>query len=213
MTASAAAGTGGLRILRLAGDALRARLDDLAALRVAVFRAWPYLYEGSLDYERNYISRYDAARTGTLIVAMDGETIVGASTALALREETHAYVKAPFVKAGLPVGDIFYFGESVLLPQYRSRGIGVEFFRQREAAARAFDCPVCCFCAVQRSDDHPLRPADYRPLDTFWMRRGYRRRSDLVATFSWCDIGDTAETEKPMVFWMKDMRREAEETP
>src|SRR3546814_9967533 len=114
---------------------------------MTVFRAWPYLYEGSLDYERDYLARYDAASTGTLIVAFDGERIVGASSALALAEEFD-YVRAPFLAAGLPVGDIFYFGESVLLPEYRGRGIGVEFFRQREAAARTFDRPLCCFCAV-----------------------------------------------------------------
>jgi GNAT superfamily N-acetyltransferase len=199
-----------IRVTRLAGEAMRARLDDLGRLRMQVFRAWPYLYEGSLDYERNYLARYDAASTGTLIVALDGETIVGASSALALREEFD-YVQAPFVAAGLPLGDVFYFGESVLLPQYRGLGIGVEFFRQREAAARAFDRPLCCFCAVERPADHPMRPADYRPLDAFWQRRGYRRRPDLVATFSWRDIGAAAESEKPMIYWMKDLRREAEE--
>lgn len=199
--------SGGLRVLHFAGAAMRARLDDLAALRIAVFRAWPYLYEGSLDYERGYLARYDAARSGTLIAAFDGDRIVGAATALALREEFD-YVQAPFVAAGLPLGDIFYFGESVLLPEYRGRGIGVEFFRQREAAARAFDYPVCCFCAVQRPDDHPMRPKDYLPLDAFWTRRGYRKRPDLVSTFSWRDIGDTQETAKPMVYWLRDLRRE-----
>ena len=203
---AASVDNGSIRVLRLAGAALRARLDDLGRLRMAVFRAWPYLYEGSLDYERNYLARYDAARTGTLIVALDGETIVGAASALALVEEFD-YVKAPFIAAGMPLGDIFYFGESVLLPQYRGRGIGVEFFRQREAAARAFDYPVCCFCAVERPAGHPMRPADYRPLDAFWTKRGYRRRPDLVSTFSWRDIGDAAETEKPMVYWMRDLRR------
>src|SRR3546814_10522522 len=61
---------------------------------MTVFRAWPYLYEGSLDYERDYLARYDAASTGTLIVAFDGERIVGASSALALAEEFD-YVRPP----------------------------------------------------------------------------------------------------------------------
>src|SRR3546814_2243678 len=45
------------------------------------------LYEGSLDYERDYLARYDAASTGTLIVAFDGERIVGASSASSRSEE------------------------------------------------------------------------------------------------------------------------------
>ena len=33
-------------------------LDDVARLRLAVFRDWPYLYEGDADYERDYLGAY-----------------------------------------------------------------------------------------------------------------------------------------------------------
>jgi len=193
-----------LSVYRCTGDELRTRLDDLARLRIAVFRAWPYLYDGDMGYERDYLKRYDRARTGTIIMAADGEAIVGASTALALDEEAD-YVRAPFVAAGLKTADIFYFGESVLLPQYRGHGIGVQFFDQREAAARAHGYKTCCFCAVQRPDSHPMKPADYAPLDAFWMKRGYLRQPQLVASFKWQDIGSTEQTSKPMVYWMKHL--------
>lgn len=198
-------GDGAIRVVRFTGEQMRARLDDLARLRIAVFRAWPYLYEGSLDYERGYIARYAQARTGTIVVALDGDTVVGASTALALDEETDT-VRAPFVAAGMNTAEIFYFGESVLLPDYRGHGIGVRFFEEREAAARGFGYPLCCFCAVQRPGDHPMKPADYVPLDAFWGKRGYVKRPDLVTSFSWLDIGETQQTAKPMVYWMKDLR-------
>lgn len=191
-----------LRVERLEGDALRARLDDLARLRIEVFRAWPYLYEGSLDYERRYLPRYAEAGTGTIVVAFDGEQVVGAATALALDEENDD-VRAPFLRAGMATAPVFYFGESVLLPQYRGRGIGVKFFEHREAAARRHGRSICVFCAVERPADHPLKPADYLPLDEFWQHRGYVKRRDLVSSFSWQDIGDSAETAKPMVYWMK----------
>ena len=42
-------------------------------------------------------------------------------------------------------------------------------------------------------------------LDEFWRHRGYVRRPDLVSTFSWVDVGDTDETEKSMVYWMKTL--------
>lgn len=193
-----------MRVARFTGDEMRARLDDLARLRIEVFRAWPYLYEGSLDYERNYMTRYAASRTGTIVVALDGARIVGASTALALEEEAD-FVQAPFRQAGLNIAEIFYFGESVLLPQYRGHGIGVRFFTEREAAAQQFGYRICCFCAVQRPEDHPLKPRDYQPLDAFWSHRGYRRRPDLVSTFTWRDIGEAEETPKPMVYWMKEL--------
>ena len=193
-----------LTVVRLSGEEMRERLEDLARLRIAVFRDWPYLYEGTMEHEREYLPRYTEAKTGTLIVAKDGDTIVGASTALGLDEESD-YVRKPFEDAGMDLSRIFYFGESVLLSQYRGQGVGVRFFEEREKAARDHGYQQTAFCGVVRPDDHPARPHDYEPLDTFWGKRGYQRRGDLVATFTWQDIGDTAKTEKPMVYWMKSL--------
>jgi GNAT superfamily N-acetyltransferase len=193
-----------LTVTRLSGTEMRERLEDLARLRITVFRDWPYLYEGTMEHEREYLPRYAEAKTGTLIVAKDGEAIVGASTALGLDEESD-YVRKPFETAGMDLSKIFYFGESVLLSQYRGQGVGVRFFEEREKAARDHGYQQTAFCGVVRPDDHPARPADYEPLDAFWSKRGYQRRGDLVATFTWQDIGDSVKTEKPMVYWTKTL--------
>jgi len=191
-------------VTKLTGEDLRSRLDDLAKLRIEIFRSWPYLYKGTMAYERQYLPRYAEARTGTLIVAEDEGKIVGASTALGLDEEEEN-VQQPFQDAKLDLKRIFYFGESVLLPAYRGQGIGVRFFEEREKAARGHGYAQSCFCAVVRPDDHPARPKDYVPLDAYWTKRGYRRHPDLVAQFTWRDIGERDESEKPMVFWMKTL--------
>lgn len=193
-----------LTVASLAGAAMQERLDDLARLRIEVFRAWPYLYKGSLDYERKYLARYAEARTGTLIVAEDEGKIVGASTALGLDEEDE-FVQAPFLKARMDMAHIFYFGESVLQAPYRGQGIGVRFFEAREAAARRHGYRICAFCAVSRPETHPARPKDYVPLDEFWRHRGYEKHPDLVAKFSWRDIGERTESEKPMIYWTKTL--------
>jgi len=44
----------------LTGDGLTAALADLARLRIAVFRDWPYLYDGDEAYEREYLRAYAA---------------------------------------------------------------------------------------------------------------------------------------------------------
>ena len=191
-------------LTKLTGDGLRARLDDLAKLRIEVFRAWPYLYKGDLAYERQYLPRYADAKTGTLIVAQEEGKIVGASTALGLDEEDD-YIQKPFIDAGMDLKTIFYFGESVVLPDWRGQGIGIRFFQEREAAARQHGYAQTSFCSVVRPDDHPARPKDYLPLGNFWKRRGYAQRPDLMAKFSWRDIGERGESEKPMIFWMKTL--------
>ena len=61
------------------------------------------------------------------------------------------------------------------------------------------------FCGVQRPGDHPMRPADYRPLDPFWRARGYAPLPGVIARFSWKDLGEDSETLKPLQFWIRDL--------
>ena len=193
-----------LTVERLTGDAIATALDDVARLRISVFAAFPYLYDGSIAYEREYLSALARARDGVLVVARDaGGEIVGASTGLPLALEHEAF-QAPWVNRGAGIERMFYFAESVLAPAFRGLGVGRRFFDEREAHARqAGGFTHACFCAVVRSDDHPARPAGYRPLDDFWRARGYEPAPDVVARFGWRDRGEAAETEKPLQFWMK----------
>jgi len=91
----------------------------------------------------------------------------------------------------------------VLDPAYRGRGVGHAFFDAREAAAAKAGRGVVAFCAVRRSPDHPARPAEYRPLDAFWRKRGYTPVDGFEASMSWRDLGRDTETEKPMRFWAR----------
>ncbi|MBM3547185.1 MAG: GNAT family N-acetyltransferase [Alphaproteobacteria bacterium] len=192
-------------IERVTGEGLRRHIPDLARLRIQVFRDWPYLYEGDEAYEREYLETYIRSQRAVVVLALDGGRAVGASTALPLADEA-AYVTRPFAERGLDIERFFYFGESVLDPTYRGRGIGVRFFEEREAHARSFNrFETACFCAVQRPDSHPMKPKDYVPLDAFWNRRGYAKDPGFLTTFPWRDIGEAEETEKPMAFWFKKL--------
>ncbi|MDG6774719.1 GNAT family N-acetyltransferase [Thiomicrorhabdus sp. ZW0627] len=193
-----------LRLERLSGEVLLKHLPDLARLRIKVFREFPYLYEGEMAYEERYLQTYIKSKDSVVVLAWDGDQIVGASTGIPLSEET-PNVQAPFVTASYPIDEIFYCGESVLLSEYRGQGAGVAFFEHREAHAKEYGYKYICFCAVQRSEDHPLRPADYVPLNQFWMNRGYQIQPQLQTEFSWKEIGEETESPKPMTFWMKEL--------
>ena len=186
----------------LDGDAVAAALDDLARLRTDVFAEWPYLYAGSLDYERDYVATYRNAQNAILVAAKDGDRIVGAATGTPMEDHASDFA-APFAATGIPLTDIFYCAESVLLPDYRGQGAGHVFFDMREAKAKALGRRYVAFCSVMRPEDHPARPADYRPLDEFWRKRGYEKLDGVVARFKWTDHGDAEQSEKPLQFWMK----------
>ncbi len=191
----------------LTGSVLEKALPALARLRITVFRDWPYLYEGSLDYEESYIAGFAASEDSVIVAARDGDEIVGAATAAPLRGHTDSFVPL-FVAHGFNPDTIFYFGESVLLPAYRGRGIGHAFFDWRENHARKVSGQKAAytrsaFCGVVRPQDHPLRPKDYRPLDAFWIKRGYHKVDGMVGSLTWKDIDEPEATPKPMQFWMK----------
>ena len=188
--------------MTVTGAAITPLLPDLARLRMEVFRAFPYLYDGDKEYEREYLRRYAETPCAAVIVARDGERVVGAATCLPLAAEAQA-VQRPFLEAGMELERIFYFGQVLVEPAYRGRGLGVAFFKAREAQAAGY--AMTAFCAVQRPDDHPLRPKDYVPLHDFWRHRGYRPRPELVCSLSWRDIGKAAKTAKPLMFWTKDL--------
>ena len=186
----------------LTGDEIVAALDDLAALRIAVFAAFPYLYDGDAAYEAEYLTEYAAAPDAVLVAAFDGARIVGAATAAPMMHQKAAF-RRPFEQRGLDVARLFYFGESVLLPEYRGAGIGHAFFDQREAQARASGATAACFAAVVRREDHPARPADYTPLDGFWAKRGYAPVPGLVTDLAWKEHGEAEESVKPMQYWLR----------
>lgn len=199
-----------IKVKPVSKEFAREHLLEMAALRIKVFKDFPYIYDGSVDYEVKYLDRYFRASNGTFILAFDennSNKIVGVATALPLIEEGD-FVKKPFLDLGKKIDEFFYFGESVLLPEYRGRGLGHAFFDEREKVALSFpQIKFTTFCAVQRPVDHPMKPANYQPLDLFWQKRGYQKDSQLTSKFEWLDIREGHETEKNMVYWIKSWNR------
>ena len=171
-------------LMPVSGVELQAYIDDLARLRIRVFREYPYLYQGSAAYEQQYLQT---------------------STGIPMTHESEAF-RQPFELAGIDTATLFYCGESVLLPEYRGQGIYRGFFAGRERYVRTLaGFESLCFCAVVRPVNHPLKPVGYQPLDAVWQHFGYSPRPDLVAHYDWQDIDQTAATAHPMMFWVKTL--------
>ena len=189
-------------VFTVRGAAIGPFIPDAARLRIAVFRDWPYLYEGDDAYEREYLRTYRDNPDSFFVVARVAGEVIGISTGIPLQAETEE-VKAPFLVAGIDPASIFYLSESVLLPDWRGRGLGLRFFEERERYARSLPgIRHAAFCAVDRPADHPARPADYMPLDSFWVKRGFAKTA-LRTGFTWKEIGEAEASPKQLTFWMK----------
>jgi GNAT superfamily N-acetyltransferase len=191
-----------ITIRNLTGGDILSAIDELAALRIAVFADWPYLYDGDAAYERDYLREFIEAPDGVLVAACEGNRIVGAATASPMSAQKQEF-RAPFEARGIDTTSLFYFGESVLLAPYRGQGIGHAFFDGREAQARLCGAQAATFAGVVRPSDHPAMPAGYRPLDRFWRKRGYAPVAGFVTSLAWKEHGEAHESPKSMQYWMR----------
>jgi GNAT superfamily N-acetyltransferase len=194
-----------LIIKTLKGKEIEPYISDLAKLRINILKVYPYLYDGDLDYEQQYLSTYiKCPETILVLVLNQNNVVVGASSAIPLEFETIEFQK-PFLEKNIKIRDVFYLGESVLQPKYRGRGIYRHFFTARETAAKEYGCKLSAFAAVDRALDDPRKPKDYVPLDNIWRHFGYEKHPELRTWFEWKEIGESMQTPKPLIFWLKKL--------
>jgi GNAT superfamily N-acetyltransferase len=194
-----------LKTICLRGKEALSYLDDMARLRIEVFREFPYLYDGDRAYEEKYLASYFECSDSIVVLAFDGTQVVGASTGLPLAKAELEWQKA-FEGSPYSSKEVFYFGESVLCRNYRGKGLGHVFFDKREEFAGSLSgITHTAFCAVVRDLNHPRRPTDYRTHDLFWTQRGYRQVPGMLTDFYWKDLDEDVESPKPMVFWIRKL--------
>ncbi len=179
-------------------------IEAVAKLRISVFRAFPYLYEGTFEYEANYLKMLFQSPDNVIVIAFDGEKVIGASTGLPL-ENADPSIYEPWLNE-YDISKIFYYSESVLSNEYRGKGIGLRFFEERERWAKQlgrFEKMV--FCGVVRAENHHRKPKNYLPLDDFWKKRGFTKTKNIVCEISWQDLDEKEESPKTLHFWYKDL--------
>ncbi len=188
----------------ITGQQINDWIIPLAELRIHIFKDWPYLYLGSLEYERKYLARYAQAEKSFITMAFDGDKLIGATSCIWLPQESDAEIKKAFTDRKLDLNKIVYFGESILFSEYRGHGIGSQFMQHREDFAQhACQADYAAFCSVVRPLDHPLKPESYQPLDNFWAKRGFEKQQGMFCKMTWPDINESHESEKTLQFWMK----------
>ena len=197
-----------VRIERVSPQNFGQYLEEVGKLRIEIFRDFPYLYEGTLDYELEYLEVYQRSEKAVWVLAWDGAEIVGVSTAIPLVDEDVSFLDA-FRANKIDPAEVFYFGESILKEQYRGMGIGHQFFDERERHVRSFNMfKSTAFAAVDRKEDDHRRPSNYRDLKPFWCSRGYVCQPNISIYISWKELDEAEESQKKLTVWMKSLEVE-----
>jgi hypothetical protein len=177
-------------------------INDLARLRIEVFREYPYLYDGNYEYEEKYLSKFSEVEDAYVVLVFDKEQVIGAFTGIPIRFEDETIINQ------LPqetLNNSYYLSEIVLQKNYRGKGIGIHLFRLLEE--KIIDLKKykrIYFASVIRPENHPQKPTAYKSLDTIWSSNGYAPTS-YTCNMSWKEILEQAASEKTLAIWEKEI--------
>lgn len=188
----------------LTGTAIAEVVDEVATLRLEIFREYPYLYQGRREDERKYLSTYAEAPDACVILAYDGDAVIGAVAGVPLIHEDAQVLDAFAAGTAFQPDAAYYVGELLFRPAYRNGGLGQKLLARLESHILSLGRYRSLTCAtVERpDDDHPLRTRDYIPITRFLARTGFARLSGVTTSFTWREI-DGVKRDHPMQFWIK----------
>jgi len=188
----------------LTGSAVETCLEELASLRLNIFREYPYLYDGHREDELKYLRLYVDTPDAFVISVNESGEMIGAATGIPLRHE-HASMVNPFADTSYPIDELFYVGEVLFYPSYRDRGLGMRLLGRIYEYVRNLGNYRYLTCAtVVKQDNHPVCPESYIQIDRFLERTGFVMLPDVTTSFAWKEI-DGINCEHPMQFWVKEL--------
>lgn len=188
------------------GPEARKYIDAIANMRISMFKEYPYLYDGSMEYEKEYLETYFKSENASILLVLDDGKVVGFSSSIPLAEETDE-LKKPFLDNKLAVKDYLYIGEVMIHEDYRGEGLLRKFFEHHEKHAKEKGYSHLTFITSKRPDNHPMKPEDYRDLGPIWEHFGYKMSKGLIAKISWKQIDTGKEEENELNFWLKELNR------
>ena len=196
----------GLRDLFLQGPAANAYVEQIAMLRLAIFKEYPYLYDGRMENELEYLQHYAKSDESVVIIASSHDELAGAVTAIPLRCESSELI-SPFAATQYPIERIFYIGELLFYPNHRNKGLGTRLLSHIVQHVLSLDTYDYLTCAtVMRPDAHPLRPEGYVPIERFLHRNQFERLQGVTTQFAWKET-DGIRRDHEMQFWIKALAR------
>lgn len=185
-------------------------LSEVARLRIILFREYPYLYDGTEEYERQYLAGLAANERSLVLVARVDGAVVATATALPLEGDADILrdASSAFRRAGEDPGAYYYYSEILVQPEQRRSGIAREFYARRREHALGLGYSKVCFAAVEHEAGGGIaRPLEYFDPAPMWESMGFVRRPEIAIRYHWPTLTDrgTVELDHRMVFWLKPL--------
>lgn len=184
-------------------------IETVSKVRIDVFKDYPYLYEGDLEYEKKYVQGYTADSKAMIAIARIDGKIAGVSTGIPLISDSEivADAKKVFAKDQVDIGDYYYYGEIIVLPEFRGKSIASRLYAEQDAVVKTWGFKHVCILTVVREQDHPLKPENYKSPDSMWKHLGFFR-NNLTVEYHWPTIQidkTVRDVNNTLEFWTKSL--------
>lgn len=188
----------------VSGSDIEPYVEQMIDFRLKYFRVFPYLCEGTREEEMVSVRRYIDSSTGHALVLKDeNENFGGFLTGISINESIYA----DEFKAALAYPEkTFYIGEMIFAESFRGKdGIQkcLEYFHLIKEMGYEY---VCCI-SVQRSGDHPLKPAKYCNVSSLCKVLGFKKAQQTI-TIPWAVLqsdGTSSLMDNVMDIWVRDL--------
>lgn len=178
-------------------------LQKLAELRIEFYRNYPYLYEGNITDEETYLNMYAKSKDSLLVIAKNGDDIVGAVTGIPMLESKEEN-KQLYAQKQIPAEHIFYLGELVLSQDYQKSDLLERLYLQLENAVKGLErYSLLAVCEIERSPEDTKKPVSALSSEVLWANRGFTKQPQLYTTDAWKDVGDLEKSDHHLFFWYK----------
>jgi GNAT superfamily N-acetyltransferase len=179
-------------------------------MRLEIFREYPYFYHGHPAQELQYLAGLPEHAHNQLLIAKEGSSVVAMATAMPLSADRDIgkEVSEKLASAGLSEQSFYYYGEIMVYPAHRQRGIARRFYEMREEYARKLNYQYACFSTFHQPFETLERPDGYFDPAPMWQRLGYRHWDDLLLWSSLSTLSADGTEEMvhyPRAFWLKDL--------
>lgn len=199
--------TSTIRMQVLQGEMINSHVKDITGLSLIIYREYPYLYEGTEEEYLPLIQHYAQSDNGIACLLFDNEKPIGVAIGMPMNAMRESY-KKPILNSSekIDIDSIFYLGEFLLLKGYRGKGLGKQMYIEFERLVKAKEnFKTICFCKIFESDNHHLMPTNYKSLNDFWTKLGFKQQENLSFSVFWRNVFEVEDSPHKLVYWMKSL--------
>ena len=181
----------------------------VSQFRIEHFKTYPYLYVGNMDYEAEYIAGFAGDPKSMLVLAKHEGQVVAVSTAMPLVTPADILrdTEKAFKSADRDPKDFYYFGEVIVHPDFRKKGLTRAIYAAQELAAKDMGFSGVCFLTVERDEKDPRKPEGYVSSDVVFRALGYAKLP-ITINYHWPTIGldgTVRDIDNPLSFWYRKL--------